>query len=339
LESTIYRRLGAYRRDVIVGPRFGVDNAVVRTGEHRVLVATADPLSYIPSLGVRDSAWLSVNLIASDLATSGLAPQYGIFDFNLPPRMSPTLFADYWRYFHEECRRLGLAVVGGHTGRYQGCDYTIIGAGVMYATGSERQYLTSAMGQPGDDIVLTKGAAIETTAVLARAFPKTVRKAIGDDLFKKARAYLSKVTTITDSLTAITVGLRQNGITAMHDATEGGVVAAILELAHASNVGVELELPTIHVSPETEQICRAFRVDPLNSLSEGSLIVACRPVRTAKLMSRLQAAKIDSCVIGRLTRKRVFSGVNSNGMRRTIRYPRFDPYWRAYWKATSKNWT
>jgi len=339
LQNVIYRRLGARRREVIVGPRFGVDNAVVRVAPRKVLIVTTDPLSYIPAVGPRDSAWLSVNLIASDLATSGYAPQFGIFDFNLPPEMSQDLFANYWTHFHDECSKLGLAIIGGHTGRYEGCGYTVIGGGVMYAVGQEDRYLTSTMGQPGDDIILTKGAAIETTAVMARSFPIRVKRAIGADLFEKARAYLHKVSTVKDSLTAVSVGLHQNGVTAMHDATEGGVIAAAFELARSSNRGAEIVLSEIPVSAETKEICRVFHINPLNSLSEGSLLIACTPARTGKLMARLRTAGIGSAVIGGLTKSQSFCGVDSKGRRRTIRYPRFDPYWKAYWRAASKHWT
>jgi len=338
MRSVVYGRLGASRREVLVGPRFGVDNAVVRVAPGRVLVVTADPLSYIPTLGAADSAWLSVNLIASDLATSGFAPEFGIFDFNLPPKMTAREFTDYWKHFHEECNKLGIAIIRGHTGRYDGCDYTIIGGGVMYAIGDESQYLTSGMARPGDDIVLTKGAAIETTAVLASAFPRTVRRAIGASLYAKARAYLRKVSTVNDSLTAVSVGVHQQGVTAMHDATEGGVIAGAFELSNASGLGAELDLPSIAVSPETEEICKLFRINPLNSLSEGALLIACRPTRTCALLVKLRGAGIGSYTIGRFTKNRVFCGIDSKGIKRRIRYPRFDPYWRAYSNAMRNHW-
>lgn len=337
LQSVIYQHLGASNRNVIVGPKFGVDNAVVRIAKQKVMVATADPLSYIPALGARDSAWLSVNLIASDLTTSGLQPQYGVFDFNLPPRMTNTQFTNYWLSFHTECRKLGIAIVGGHTGRYQGCDYTIIGGGIMYAIGDEDRYLTSSMGNVGDEIILTKGAAIETTAVLARSFPKTVKRMLGSKLFNRARSYLSKVSTVNDSLTAASVGVHQNGVTAMHDATEGGVVAAVLELTTASRVGADLDLESIRISEETEGICRLFHIDPLTSLSEGSLIITCKPNRTNRLLARLKSSGIDSDVIGRLTKSRLVYARGEKSIRR-LSYPKFDPYWRAYWKARSRRW-
>jgi len=337
LQRVIYRQLGAGKRNVIVGPRFGVDNAVVRIAPKKVMITTADPLSFIPALGARDSAWLSVNLIASDLTTSGFQPQYGVFDFNLPPRMPTRQFTDYWASFHSECRRLGLAIIGGHTGRYEGCDYTVIGAGVMYAVGGESKYLTSEMGQVDDDIVLTKGAAIETTAVLTRAFPNTVRRALGDRLFERAQRYLRKVSTVKDALIAVTVGVRQNGVTSMHDATEGGVIAATCELAAAARLGAELDLKDMPISEETEGICKVFDIDPLTSLSEGSLLLTSNPRKTSKVIARLKTAKIEASVIGQLTKSGIIYATGDRG-RKAIRYPEFDPYWKAYWRATSKHW-
>ncbi|MGP8127143.1 MAG: AIR synthase-related protein [Candidatus Bathyarchaeia archaeon] len=333
----IYRQLGAGKRNVIVGPRFGVDNAVVRIATKKVMVATADPLSFIPALGARDSAWLSVNLIASDLTTSGFQPQYGVFDFNLPPRMPNRKFTDYWTSFHNECKRLGLAIIGGHTGRYEGCDYTVIGAGVMYAVGDESKYLTSEMGQIDDDIILTKGAAIETTAVLTRAFPKTVRRALGDKLFERAQRYLRKVSTVKDALTVVTVGVHKNGVTSMHDATEGGVIAATCELAAAARLGAELDLKDMQISEETEGICKVFGIDPLTSLSEGSLVLTSNPRKTSKIIARLKLAKIEASVIGQLTKPGAVYSTRDK-VRKEIKYPRFDPYWKAYSKATTKQW-
>jgi hydrogenase maturation factor len=301
-----------------------------------VLVATTDPLSFIPGLGARDSAWLSVNLLASDLATSGFSPQYGIFDFNLPPRMTNSQFEDYWKAFHAECMRLGIAIVGGHTGRYPGCDFSVIGGGVLWAMGSDNRCLTSAMGQNGDDIVLTKGAAIETTAVLARTFPKTLRRAIGSRLFEKAWHYLRRASTVNDSLTAITVGLHQDGVTAMHDATEGGVIGAVLELANASRLGAEVYLPNITLSDETREICRFFRIDPLISLSEGSLIIASRPHKTVSILRKLNRAGIQAHIIGRLTSKTRSSYATTDKGRIRLKYPKADPYWKAYWTGIKK---
>jgi hydrogenase expression/formation protein HypE len=338
LRNVVFRRLGAKRENILVGPRFGVDNSVLRIAPGKVLVATTDPVSFIPNLRPTVSAWLSVNLIASDLATSGFAPQFGIFDFNLPPQMTGKEFESYWRGFHEECLRQGIAIVGGHTGRYPGCNYSVIGGGVLCAIGSENEFLTSAMALPGDDIILTKGAAIETTAVLATAFPRTVKRAIGSNLFEKARKDLMKVTTVTDALTASSIGVHGEGVTAMHDATEGGVTAAVMELSTASQLGMELDVDGIPISDETQQICKFFRIDPMIALSEGSLVVSCRPNCTSRVLYRLRSKQIDAGVVGRLTAHKGRAYGTTRKGRKTLHYPKTDPYWKAYWEAIRKGW-
>jgi hydrogenase maturation factor len=304
-----------------------------------VLVTTCDPLSYIPELGPKASAWLSVNLIASDLTTSGISPQFGIFDLNLPPGMDDVSFDAYWQSFHRECARLGIAIVGGQTGRSEGCGYPSIGGGVMYAVASRERYLASSMAKHGDELIVTKGAAIETTAVLANVFKKTVRRTIGDQLFEKARGALHQVSTVQDALTAVSVGIHDDGVTAMHDATEGGVTSAIMELASASGLGAEIDLNAIPVSQETYEICKLFRIDPLRSLSEGSLIIACKPFHSPKLQRRLRSAGIKCEVVGSLTSKTRRSYSVSGNHRKPLSYPDRDPYWNAYWKAHEKRWS
>jgi len=339
LHRLIYSHLGRKKKEILVGPKFGVDNSIQMLSNGKILIATCDPISFIPELGAQNSAWLSVNLLASDLTTSGVMPQYGIFDLNLPPQMSNSEFEQYWSSFDAECKKLGISIIGGHTGRYQGCGYTIIGGGVLYAVTEADKYLTSSMARNGDQIILTKGAAVETTAVLTRVFPRTIKRALGTSLFERAWESLSHVSTVKDAIAAVSVGIHGKGVTAMHDATEGGVISAVMELAYASNLGAELTLTNIRIPEETEKICKLFRIDPLRSLSEGSLILTCNPEHTQRLLNRLYHAGVNPRVIGNLTsRTRQVYALSKNRKRLPVRYPRFDPYWKAYLHATRAGW-
>ena len=171
-ERVIAPRLGAAREEVLVGPRAGQDSAIVRLGGGRVMAVTTDPLSVVPALGFEASARLSCHLIASDLWTTGLAPAWASITFTLPPRMDDAGFEEYWRGMSDEWAKLGVAVVTGHTGRYEGCDYSIVGAGTLMGVGEESGYLTPAMAAPGDRVIVTKGCAVEATAIAAWLFPR-----------------------------------------------------------------------------------------------------------------------------------------------------------------------
>ena len=87
-EEIILQRCGATRNEVSTGPSFGVDVSVIDLPNGLAMAMTSDPLSLIPSLGLQESAWLSVYLMANDMATTGFAPMYAQFVLNLPAQFS-----------------------------------------------------------------------------------------------------------------------------------------------------------------------------------------------------------------------------------------------------------
>jgi hydrogenase expression/formation protein HypE len=339
MASTIWRFTGTKSRAVIVGPTPGLDVSVLDIGEGRVLVANCDPISLIPSLGPEDSAAMSLYEVASDVATSGQSPRYVMLDLNLPPEMSDQILSRYWKVIDKTCRRLGVSILGGHTGRFEGCDYSIIGGATMWTTCRKDEFLTSAMASDGDDLIFTRSAAYGATSVLTRAFPKTVRRHLGHSLFERAWKYLQRSDTVSDSLAAVKAGIHRRGVTAIHDVTEGGSLAGMVEMAEASRLGGTIDLERIPVSEETLEICKLFRLDPLTSLGEGSLLIAARPNRTRRVIDILQSRGTNATLIGQLSsRTQGLFGVSRKGRIR-IRYPKGDPYWNAYWRALRKGWS
>ncbi len=337
-DEVIYPKLGAPRSEVLVGPRHGLDNAIVKLGGGQVMAVTTDPLSVIPALGLKDSAWLSVHLLASDLATSGLPPAYAVLDFNLPPQMSAQDFEIYWEAMHQEFSKLGVAVIAGHTGRYQGCDYTIIGAGTLIAVGPEDQYVSGNMARVGDQVIVTKGAAIATTGLLARVFPETIKRHLGAALLKQAQAFFYKFSVVEEALTAASLGVREAGVTAMHDATEGGVLGALYEFAAAARCGLRVGITRIPVAPETHKICELFEIDPYFSLSEGTLIISAHPKKAQAVLEALQAKDIPASIIGEMTPLKEGCKLIEEGRVRQLEPPREDPYWGAFWRAMAQGW-
>ena len=335
LAETVFQHTGAGGTEIVKGPRPGVDCSVLRLGRGRVMIVSTDPVSFIPSLGPEESAWLSVHALASDIATSGVPPRFALFELNLPPAFSDKLLGRYWRAIHTTCKNLGITIIGGHTGRFQGCDYTVVGGSTMLAIGKEGAYVTSDMARAGDDLIATKSAAIEATSILARSFPRTVEKHLGRDVLEKTRGLFRKISVVEDALTASSVGLRQNGVTAMHDVTEGGVLSAVLEMAEASGLGVVVDSESIPIMNEVSEVCRLFRIDPKYALGQGSLIVASRPAHTEEVMRALRRRGIPASIIGRLTRNRR-PVMRVRGKMLSLGYPSQDPYWRAYWNGVKR---
>lgn len=337
-EKTIRPKLGAHRPEIVIGPTHGCDNAVVRLNGTQVMVVTTDPLTIIPALGIEDSAWLTVHLIASDLATSGVMPQYAVFDLNLPPSISEQDFERYWTAIHEECKRLGIAIVAGHTGKFFGCDYTIVGGGMMVGIANEHDYVAPTMAQLGDHVVVTKGAAIGSTGILARVFPETIRRRFGDDFQRRAAGYFERYSVVKDAATATTVGIRENGVTAMHDATEGGVLGALHELASAAQCGIRVNQGSIPISLETQTICSMFGINPYHSLSEGALLVAVKPHAVQKVLAVLHKAEIAAADVAELIPQSEGMWVETTTGVQPLQPVEVDPYWQAFADAVSKGW-
>ena len=335
-EQVILRRLGAPDPDILVGPRHGVDVGVVRVADGMAMALTTDPVFVVPAYGWERAAWFAVHILASDASTSGLPLRWMTVDLNLPPEISDPDLTALWDGFHRACADLGIAVVTGHTGRYNGCAYPMVGGATCVALGPEDAFVTPTMARPGDKIVVTKGAAIEATALFAATFPDRLTRALGSDVLGAADALFEQMTVVPEARLAAAFGLRENGVTSMHDATEGGVLGGLLEVALASDTGMRIDLGAIPVRPEVRAVCDHVGIDPYVSISEGTLIATVVASRALDYVAALAAEGIDAAVIGEVTAPedgRIL--VTSEGARPLV-HPGLDPFWAAFseWAAT-----
>jgi hydrogenase expression/formation protein HypE len=332
MRRAVYSHLGAATRDLLVGPGEGLDNGVFRIGRGAVMIVTADPVSAIPSLGMRRSAWLSAHLIASDFTSSGVDPRFAVFAYNFPPAMAAAQREEYVRSMGDECRRLGVSIVAGHTGSYPGGGFTVIGAGTMLGIAPEGGYVTPSMAREGDAVLMTKHAAIEAAATLASSFPGFLGEKMGEAAVRRAAAMVALCTTVEDARSARMVGLGKGGVSSMHDATEGGVLGALAEMARASGKGFLVDAEKIPVTDEAKAVCAAFGLDPLSTMGEGALLITCSREKVDELGRRLSRAGIPAAEVGSVVRG-VGVRLRHAAGRRPPRRPGRDGFWAAYDRA------
>ena len=332
MRRVVYSSLGRRSRKVKLGPGIGLDNGVVSIGKDRVMILTVDPVSVIPAFGMRMSAWLSVHLIASDYTTSGNDPEYAMFSYNFPTEMSEPDREEYIRSVGMECDELGVAIAGGHTGAYPGSGLTVVGSGSMMGFASESGYVAPSMARERDSIVMTKHASIEATCSLATSFPAFVESRVGSAYAKKAREQVRLCSTVADARIARGVGIGTRGISSMHDATEGGVLGALLEMSIASGKRFFVHLDRILVAPESRAVCNAFGLDPLRTMGEGALLITCLPDKVPALRRALSRSRVQSAEIGSVERGEGLVLVDLHG-RRFASTPHGDAYWYAYGRA------
>lgn len=337
-ESIIQQQCGFKRKEVSAGPQFGVDVSVVDLSGGMAMALTSDPLSLIPSLGLQESAWLSVQLMANDMATTGFAPQFAQFVLNLPPTLSKQDFETYWNYIHRFCKEIGVAITGGHTGFIEGQHSTIAGGGTFITIAPKEQIHLSRNAQVGDAILVTKQCALSAAAILALSFPQTVQKELGAAIAQQAQAAFYQTSSLKDGLVAAGEAVRHPDITAMHDVTEGGVLGAIYELAVASGNGAFVDSSKLPVGEAQQQVCSLFSIDARYCVGAGAMVICCKREAAPQVMARLHRENIACCEVGEISNKETGIKLLENGVLADMPYYEEDPYWAAFFKAYKLGW-
>ena len=336
LKRTVLKQLGASRDEVLINAAYGTDTAVIKINDKIGMAVSSDPISLIPNLGMRESALLSVQLTANDLATTGFSPKYAQFVLNLPVELSDEEFTEFWGHIHQFCKELGVAITGGHTGKIPGQQSTVPGSATMFLTAPLDEILTSQGVEPGDHLVMTKSAAISSTSILAKSFPKTIKKEIGEDLYQKAVSNFEKIPVTKDALIASKTLKNKMELSAMHDVTEGGILGAAMEMAMASNCGVEIDSQNILIGEEQRKIASYFNLDYRKIIGSGSMLMAVKPNCTPKLIKALNDEGIPAATIGKFNKEKEMFFLIEDGIKKKLEHNEQDPYWAAFFDALQK---
>lgn len=338
LRDILLPRLGKTRKEVRTGPGYGIDTSVIDLENNLGLAVSSDPLSLIPSLGLKESAWLSVHLLVNDMATTGFAPQFAQFVFNLPEGFSKNDFEMYWDYIHRFCEETGVAITGGHTGQIEGQKSTIPGGGTMFLTAPLNEIITSDGAEPGDIIIVTKETALNSTAILAMSFPETVKNKLGEEVYKTACENFYRTSSLPDAMAATQILENKTELKAMHDVTEGGVLGAIAEMAEASGCGFSVYDSKLPVGTAPKQIAELFQIDHRLCVGAGSMIMAVKAGCEHNLIDHLESKSISATVVGQMTDESSGRKIIENGEMKEFLFDGNDPYWAAFFKAMKEGW-
>jgi hydrogenase expression/formation protein HypE len=288
LQKIVFKNLGAKRGDVVLSSSIGEDAAIVQAG-NQVLAISSDPIT-----GAEEwLGWLAVHVNANDIATRGVQPRWFNSIIMLPRNSTTELVEKICTQMDKAARQLDVAIVGGHCEVTPRIDHPIV-TGCAIGVAEDGKYVTSGGARIGDKIILTKGAGIEGTAILASDRRQELLKIFDESFLNKAENFFEKISVVKDAITAFRTG----GVSAMHDPTEGGVAGGLHELADAANVGFQVYGEKILVSDETRKICQHFDVDPLQLISSGSLLVVAEEAKTAEILSSLSRNGVQASMIG-----------------------------------------
>ena len=315
LKRAVFKQIRHRRKEVLIRGGVGEDCAAIELGEDEVMVLSTDPITG----AAKDIGTLAVHITANDIVSSGAEVLGILTSIILPERTREIVLRKTMQEIEEVCNELGIEVIGGHTEVSNIVNQpliTVTGVGKV-----KKSKLLSTKGlEPGDELVMTKWAGLEGTAILANERFEELTEKYTEDFISSARDYMQYISVVPEARIAAKLG-----VCAMHDITECGVYGAVWEMASASNLGAEIHLQKIPIRQETVEICEYFDLNPYQMMSSGCLLIGTK--KGNALVEELQKAKIPAAVIGKVVEgndKVVISGEE----RRFLEPPKSDELYK-----------
>ncbi|MFP4394339.1 MAG: AIR synthase family protein [Anaerolineales bacterium] len=292
LQRRVFPYVQSEGPDIVLGAAFGEDVALTRVGGD-VLVSHVDPI--VGAIG--EIGWLAVHVACNDVAASGVQPRWLQLLVLVPSMEDVELLEQIMRDARRAAEEIGAAIIGGHTGYSAGLSRPLVAVTALGTAADQEPVLTGGA-RVGDHVLVTKGIALEGTAILAQDFGDVARSmGLSDEELEAGRRVMAKVSVIPEALV-----LAANGATAMHDVTRGGLLETLLEIANLSGVGIDIAFDRLPIPPIVARFAKAFQFDPLRMISSGTLAVTVVPERVSDVRAALEEVGTPFAFVGEVTK-------------------------------------
>lgn len=288
LKNVIISKIGRRNKDIIVGPEIGEDCSIVNFGEE-VCVLTTDPIT----AATKDAGTIGVHICCNDIASAGVRPLGVMVTILAPPSLEIEDIREVMEQVNKACEELSIDVLGGHTEVTDAVNRLVLSITAI-GKGRKDEFVTTGGSRLGDDIIVTGFAGLEGTAIIAADYFDKLLGRVDRETLLSARGLLESISVVKAGSIAA-----KFGVNAMHDATEGGILGAIWEIAEASGNGVYIYKDRIPVKKETLIIANSIGIDPYKLISSGSMIITCSDGEG--LCKALEENGINAGVVGKIT--------------------------------------
>ncbi len=290
LQKCVHPFISVIDKDVVMGSVFGEDVALTRIHEG-LLVSHVDPIVG----AVKDIGWLAVHVACNDIATSGARPRWILLLVLVPSKDDEDLLKQIMHDASMAASEIGVSIIGGHSGYSANLSRPLVAVTAL-GTITDRNPVCTKGANIGDHVFITKGIALEGTAILANDFAGIGKKlGLTDRDLDQAKELMKGVSIIPEALL-----LAECGATAMHDVTRGGLLETLLEMAELSKVGIEIDFQRIPSVPIVERFSDAFKFDPLRMISSGTLAATVPAAKVKEASQQLEEKGIHFSDIGQV---------------------------------------
>lgn len=278
---------------VLIPPRLGEDAAVLDLGGGNVLVVHPDPITG----AVQHLGRLSIYVPTNDIAVEGGYPRYVTMTLILPEGAGEDTALRVAEDAGRAAQEIGVSIVGGHT---EFSDSVTRPLSVVTAIGfSDTAHVTpTSAARPGDLIIMGKSAAMEAAAIVATDFrDRLLAAGVADDVIEEAASLIDQISLVREAWALASRRL----VRAMHDPTEGGLLGGVAEMAEASGVSAVIDSSSVIVSDVVRKVLGAVGLDPLRSLSSGTLLAAAPRGKVGEALAVLESMGVEAAIIGEFT--------------------------------------
>lgn len=288
LRKLVFDNIKVKNADVILRPEIGEDCTAIEYGDYACVLST-DPITGADKgLGA-----LAVHISCNDVASSGVKPLALLMTIMAPVGTTAEDINTVMQEAGEAAAELDVEIAGGHTEITSAVNRMIVSTTAIGKV-LKHKLVKTAGAQAGDDVIITKWAGLEGTAILANDREEELKSKLAPEELERAKALSKHISVVKEGVLA-----GEFGANSMHDVTEGGVLGAVWEVAESSGTGIEIELEKIPVLHETRKICSIYSIDPYRLISSGSMVITCSKGR--ELVEKLGNIGVPAAIIGKIT--------------------------------------
>jgi len=290
------RILPSSSEKIKIKPGAGADSAVIDAEDYYIVVSQ-DPITFTE----KDIGYYSVMVNANDVVCMGAKPEFFLFTLLLPQGISEVKIREIFKEVSKICKKLSISVIGGHTEITPFLKRTII-SGTMIGLRKKSDGIFPKRVRKGDYLICVKEVPIEGISIIAKEKKNDLKGLIDDKLIERFKKYH-----LNPGIGIIKEGLlllKNKNVCALHDPTESGIFNGIYEFCEFLNLGVVVFEDRIPVIKNAKKIFDYFNIDPLKTISSGSLLVAVKKEGISEVEDLLKKNRIKYSIIGEFRDKK-----------------------------------
>ncbi|MCD7709051.1 MAG: AIR synthase related protein [Clostridiales bacterium] len=288
LDRSVLRQLHAGRGEIISGPAEGCDFSLVKLQSGGTLVGA---VSTAPVTGAC-SVDFAVSEAINNVCCGGAAPIGILINLFMSTTASEQTLRDIIGETDRVCARENVAVINVNVENMRTVAEPTLSVTAIGEKAEENIFANDAC--PGMDLVVTGKIALAGTNILANKRKGELSRHFSQEFTEKAEKM-----SVCCSAQQEAISAWQCGAAAVQNVSEGGVYAALWNLAQRCGSGLTVDLKKIPVAQETIEICEYFSINPYKLYSHSCLIIAADDGEA--LVLALKQSGHTAAVVGKLT--------------------------------------